>query len=157
MNEPGPASDFARQALEVCLCFHTRKASRAITQVYDHALAPTGLKATQLSVLMVVNGQGPVSMGDLANALVSDATTVSRTLKPLLAEELVSLSPGVKDRRIKLVSLTGEGRRALDQALPLWQTAQTRVARQLSSPVVQALLPALESAAGLGHLPPETQ
>ena len=66
--------DLARQAAEVCLCFHARKGARAITQVFDHALSKTGLKATQLSLLMVVNAREPLTVGDLADALVTDST-----------------------------------------------------------------------------------
>ena len=144
--------DLAKQALEVCLCLQTRKASRSITQVFDHSLAPVGLKATQLSLLMVIQAQGPIAMGELANALVTDATTLSRTLKPLLGKDMVEFSISSSDRRKKLVSLAEAGLLALEQALPLWQNAQTRVVRQLSITVVQSLLPALESAAKLGPI-----
>lgn len=143
-------SDLAAQAVEVCLCFHTRKASRAITQVFDHILAPAGLKATQLSLLMVVNASGPMRIGDLADALVSDSTTVSRTIKPLVKAELVALDANETDRRIKMIRLTRTGQSALERALPLWQTAQSHVAKQLGGGTVQTLLPALESAARLG-------
>lgn len=144
------SSELAAQAVEVCLCFHTRKASRAITQVFDHILAPTGLKATQLSLLMVINARGPLKVGDLADALVSDSTTVSRTIKPLMKAALVSIEADESDRRIKRIGLTRSGLSALERALPLWQTAQSQIAKQLGGGTVQTLLPALEAAASLG-------
>lgn len=141
--------DLALQALQVCLCLHARKGARAITQLFDHALSPVGLKATQLSLLMVVNARTPIRVGDLAAALVTDSTTVSRTLKPLIVRKLVTLQPLPDDKRVKQVALTDDGKAILDHAMPLWQTAQTRVARHLGGTMVQTLLPALDAAAGL--------
>ena len=148
MNTTNP-DDLAIQALQVCLCLHARKGARAITQLFDHALSPVELKATQLSLLMVVNARTPIRVGDLATALVTDSTTVSRTLKPLIGRNLVTLQPHPDDKRVKQVALTDDGRVILDYAMPLWQAAQSRVARHLGSGVVQTLLPALDAAAAL--------
>ncbi len=147
--------DLARQAAEVCLCFHARKGARAITQVFDHTLSKTGLKATQLSLLMVVNAREPLTVGDLADALVTDSTTVSRTLKPLIARHFLTTAASSADRRIKSVSLTNEGRRALESALPYWQKAQSHVARSLGGQSVQTLLAGLEAASRLGPSNPD--
>lgn len=143
-------SELAAQAVSVCFCLHTRKAARAVTQVFDHALAPVDLKSTQLSLLMIVNEQGPLSVGQTAEALVTDSTTVSRNIRPLLAAGLIIQSTDAQDRRIKRLSLTQDGLSALEHALPLWQEAQTRVARSLGGVQVQKLLPGLEAAARLG-------
>jgi DNA-binding MarR family transcriptional regulator len=148
-------SDLAKQAIQVCLCFHSRKGARAITQVFDRALAPSGLKATQLSLLMVVGARQPIKIGALADALVTDSTTVSRGIKPLLARNLLDIEQLSGDRRIKSLSLSSEGRRLLDLAMPLWQTAQTQVVRQLGNTTVQALLPGLEAASRLGPANPD--
>lgn len=150
MSDQQFSSELARQAVEVCLCFHARKASRAITQVFDHVLAATGLKTTQLSLLMVVNARESVRIGELADALVTDSTTVSRTIKPLIRGGLISETPDNRDRRVKVITVTDAGRTALDRAMPLWQAAQSQVAKQLGSGMVQFLLPALEAAAQLG-------
>ncbi len=142
-------NDLALQALQVCLCLHARKGARAITQLFDHALSPVGLKATQLSLLMVVNARNPIRIGDLAATLVTDSTTVSRTLKPLIGQNLLTVQPHPDDKRVKQVALTADGQVVLDHAMPLWQAAQTRVARHLGGAVVQTLLPTLDAAAAL--------
>lgn len=142
-------SELAAQAITVCLCLHSRKASRAITQIFDHALSATGLKATQLSVLMVINERSSVTVGQLAEALVTDSTTASRGIKPLISAGLISQTVASDDRRVKRLSLTRDGHAALEHALPLWQNAQSRVARSLGSAQIQRLLPGLEAAAGL--------
>lgn len=155
MDSPSTSgSDLAAQAVQVCLCLHARKGARAITQLFDHVLAPTGLKATQISLLMVVASQESIRIGDLANALVTDSTSVSRTIKPLLAKSLIDISRDAEDRRIKTVRLTEAGRRQLDLALPLWQIAQSQSVQRLGNSTVQALLPALDAASQLGAVAP---
>lgn len=147
--ENGVKSELGAQAVTVCLCFHTRKAARAITQVFDHALADTGLKATQLSLLMVINDRSSLTVGQLAEALVTDSTTASRGIKPLISAGFITQVVDTRDRRVKRLSLTQEGYAALENALPLWQNAQTKVARFLGGAQVQRLLPGLEAAASL--------
>lgn len=142
-------SEFAAQASEVCLCLHVRKASRAITQVFDLHLASTGLKATQINLLMAVNALKSPTIGALADALATDSTTLTRTLKPLVRDGLLTQSTDSKDRRSKRIALSSEGLSALDLAMPAWQAAQSAVASHLGSAAVQAILPALETAADL--------
>jgi DNA-binding MarR family transcriptional regulator len=142
-------SDFAAQAAEVCLCLHVRRASRAITQVFDLHLTGTGLKATQINLLMAVNALRSPTVGRLADALATDSTTLTRTLKPLVRDGLVTLSPDSSDRRSKRVVLSADGLAALERAMPAWQTAQSAVASQLGSSAIQGILPVLERSAGL--------
>lgn len=149
MDEPAK-SEMAAQAVSVCLCFHTRKAARAITQVFDHALAGTGLKANQLNLLMVVNDRGATTIGQLAAAMATDSTTVSRNIKPLIADGLIIQTANPSDKRVKRLSLSEDGIAALELALPAWQEAQTKVARELGSVQVQSLLPGLDAASKLG-------
>src|SRR5712691_742929 len=128
-----PAVSERAKAAEIaaaCACFNLRKASRAVTQLYDELLRPTGLRITQFTLLTLVSGFGTVSVTRLANAAVMDYTTLVRNLKLLEREGLVR-SRATQDRRVREVSLTDRGRRALAPALPLWEKAQARVAKQL--------------------------
>jgi len=118
------------ETLNNCTCFNLRKAARAVTQMYDEALKPTGLRATQVSVLAMVAGEGPLTMTGLAERLVMDRTTLTRNLKPLLAEGLVSTAPG-PDRRQRLVQITDRGLQRFDEAKPLWSAVQIRLADAL--------------------------
>ncbi len=47
-----------------CACFNFRKASRSVTQLFDHG-APTGLRSTQLVILMTSQLLGPSSIARL--------------------------------------------------------------------------------------------
>ena len=113
-----------------CACFNLRKAARAVTQLYDAALEPAGLRATQFSLLAAAAALGSPTVGELARAMVMDRTTLTRNLRPLERQALIALSPGA-DRRTRHVTLTPEGRQRLDDALPLWRRAQLGIVEGL--------------------------
>ncbi len=112
--------------LAACTCANLRMATRAVTQIYDAALQPSGLKATQLNLLAMLQGMGETPMTRLAEALAMDRTTLTRNLKPLVAKGLVVVEPDT-DQRVRRIVLTEAGARALEAALPLWRTAQSRL------------------------------
>ncbi len=109
-----------------CACFNVRKAARLVTQQYDEMLQGTGLRATQLTILVVIALQGPITMSELAKVLVMDQTTLTRNLTPLEKQGLVQRVPGT-DRRTRRVSLTPKGVTTVVTAIPLWKRAQTKV------------------------------
>jgi len=115
-----------------CACFNLRKAARAVTQLYDDALRPSGLRSTQFTVLQHLSDAGPFTMSDLADALVTDRTTLTRNLKPLIDKGLVQTTVG-DDRRQRSIAITDAGNDALRKALPLWRQAQTRVVAGLAT------------------------
>ncbi len=110
-----------------CTCLSLRKAARAVTQMYDEALRPSGLRATQLSLLFSVEHGGPRGITELAKMLVMDRTTLTRNLKPLLYQKLLEVIHR-PDRRQRPIAITPKGRDALARALPLWQEVQARLA-----------------------------
>ena len=109
-----------------CANANLRRATRAVTQMYDGYLAPSGLQATQFMLLSACAKAGPVTLSALAEALVMDRTTLTRNLRPLQARGLVKVAPG-DDRRVRMVTLSEKGYSALARALPLWQEAQTEI------------------------------
>ncbi len=113
-----------------CACFNTRKAARAVTRFYDDMLEPSGLKATQLTLLGAISISGPARMSRLAELLALDKTTLTRNLKLLEAVGLISIAPG-EDRRARVAALTRPGMDALERALPHWREAQRRLVDHL--------------------------
>lgn len=109
------------------LCNFTslRRASRYITAIYDQALAPANLRITQFSVLYQLAKAGPISIGELADKMAMDRTTLSSNLKPLEREGLVEVLPGM-DRRAKVAHLTALGVAKFECALPLWREVQSK-------------------------------
>jgi DNA-binding MarR family transcriptional regulator len=111
-----------------CNCAALRKASRRLSQLYDAALAPSGLKSTQFAMLAEIErrqAEAP-TMRDLADALVMDQSTIGQNLRPLERDGLISLVLDKADRRRRLVKLTKDGRLRFATARPLWEAAQTR-------------------------------
>ena len=131
--------DLARTLLETCLCHNVRMASRVVSRAYDEALRPTGLRATQIAVLAAVGARGALSIKSLADSLEMERTTLTRNLKPLEEQALVSISPEGRHRS-RTLTLTTAGKAALLKALPLWEKAQQSSMHQLGEqrwPVVQ--------------------
>ncbi|MEP6940448.1 MAG: MarR family winged helix-turn-helix transcriptional regulator [Rudaea sp.] len=112
-----------------CVCVTLRRAARALSQVYDEALASSGLRITQFSLLRGIARLEPVSIGDLAQMQVLDRTTMSRNLAPLERAGLVRQAPG-DDRRTSQVQVTPAGHAAIARALPLWRKAQRRIRQE---------------------------
>ncbi len=131
--------------IEVCLCHHTRRAARAVTRVFDEALLPTGLKASQFNILAVIAARDPTSAGEVARLLAMDRTTLSRNLKPLKEEGYVTAGGG-SGRRPDTLTLTREGSAILARASLLWRTAQGEMTQRLGSNQSSILLQALEAA-----------
>lgn len=130
---------------QACLCFNLRKAARAVTQLYDAALEPAGLRATQFSLLAALDRRDAVTITDLARAMVMDRTTLTRNLRPLEKQGLVAIAPG-NDRRTREVSLTRRGRQTLTRATPRWRHAQTGMLDALGDRRARRLLGELSGA-----------
>lgn len=133
-----------------CVCLNLRMSTRALTQVYDEALKPTGLRVTQYSLLRAIEKRGPVAFQRLADALALDQTTLPRNLAPLEKSGYVRVEKGT-DRRERLASLTPKGAAALEAAKPVWQKMQNRIRAQFSPKQLETLLRSLaEMRHGLG-------
>ncbi|HEX6433784.1 MAG TPA: MarR family winged helix-turn-helix transcriptional regulator [Gemmatimonadales bacterium] len=140
-----PRASDVQAAVQRCTCFNLRKAARAVTQMYDEFLRPSGLRATQFSLLMLVRGRGPVGITDLAEMAVMDRTTLKRNVELLEREGLVRIEPG-EDARVREVSLTAAAEKRLGEALPLWQRAQSHITGELGQRRTDRLLGDLSAA-----------
>lgn len=113
-----------------CTCFNLRKAARAVTQAYDKAIKPSGLRATQFTLLTLVSKMEPVGVKELASALVMDRTTLARNLKVLSTSGMIEIGEG-DDRRYKPITITPLGKNSLELAAPLWEQTQIDLAKEL--------------------------
>jgi DNA-binding MarR family transcriptional regulator len=107
-----------------CNCLNIRRASQAITEVYDEFLAPSNLKIGQFSLLKHIDRLGPVSVSDLALSIRLDRTTLVRNLKPLEDRGFIAdiATQGTRNRQLKL---TDQGINAYKSAELLWGKAQS--------------------------------
>jgi DNA-binding MarR family transcriptional regulator len=122
-----------------CTCQRLRKTARRLTQIYDEALASSGLTVTQFGILGNLAGRGDLSIGQLAEHMGMDPTSLNRTLKPLQRERLIAERNDSNDKRVRLISLTKGGLSSLSNAIKLWKSAQDHVASSLGSSAVAAL------------------
>jgi DNA-binding MarR family transcriptional regulator len=119
-----PSTFGPREALRVrdtCHCLNARRLARALTNRYDEALKPAGLKMTQFSALAHVRAVGEIGLNELAEAMDLDQTTLSRNAEVLRRDGLLAIA---KSGRRRLIALTPAGEALLDRAYPLWESAQ---------------------------------
>jgi DNA-binding MarR family transcriptional regulator len=106
--------------------------TRAVTQLYDDVLRPSGLRVTQFSILATIAGMGEANLKQLEDTLAIDQTTLTRSLNLLERGGLIERASH-PDGRIKAMRLTSKGGRALEVARPLWAQAQDEVFRELGT------------------------
>jgi len=109
----------------MCHATALRKATRHVTNMFDSALAPTGLRSTQRSILMHIARAKEPSVKDLALMLVLDRSALTHNLKPLIRDGLVYLRQNPSDKRGRVVRLTPIGEQKLMDSHDLWHRAQT--------------------------------
>ena len=125
-----------------CACGRLRRATRALTQLYDDALAPTGLRVTQYSLMRTLAREGTTRVSALAKVSMLDRTALSRALDPLVARGFVRVVSG-RDARTREVTLTRAGATALDDASAQWKRAQAAVAKRLGRDRLDLLIQTL--------------
>ncbi len=113
-----------------CICANVRRASRVLTQLYDQAMRPLGLRMTQFSILQALSLMGTRLQGDLAEFLALDSTTATRAVQLLQKRGWVTVKKG-KDRRERWLGLSTSGEMELARIRPAWQAVQNKVRSQL--------------------------
>jgi len=108
-----------------CNCLAVCKAARYLRAAYDKALAPSGLRITQFTILYKLAKHGPMTIKRLASLIAMDRTTLATNLKPLEREGLLATAPA-EDRRARNIQITELGRKRYDDALPLWADIQAQ-------------------------------
>jgi len=135
-------NDGTKLAERVCVAGGVRKLNRMVSAIYDGALADTGLKTSQFSVLVAVFNRGKVRPAELTSLLQMDESTLSRNVERMCARGWLKLERG-DDRRSHLIEVTDKGRALIRKCLPAWQRAQDEVSQRLGADSVAALRSAL--------------
>jgi DNA-binding MarR family transcriptional regulator len=129
-----------------CYCTQFRRASNALTRIYDEALRPAGLRITQFSLLRALSRLGEATVTQLSVEAALDLTTISRNVKLLVESGWVDVLPAGREKVLKLNNL---GKNAIQNAMPHWAEAQDRVEaymkKFLKTPTNARLLQALEA------------
>ena len=119
--------------LPACNNTALRRAARRLGSLYDDALAPLGLKATQMGLLAEIErmkaagaGQAP-ALQDLALNLAIQISALTHALRPLVRDGMVELQVDEQDKRVKRAALTRAGTDRMHQAYSRWAAANQRV------------------------------
>jgi DNA-binding MarR family transcriptional regulator len=128
-----------------CACTTLRRTARAVTAAYDAALAPSGLRITQFSILRRLARLGPLPVTRLAAEAALDRSTMGRNLNPLERRGLVRIEIGNIDQRERIACLTAAGEAAIDVALPYWRKAQERIAALVQPSAIAELAAQLDA------------
>jgi len=129
---PSTLAELDLQGTGSCASFNFRRAARAVTRFYDQAFESFGIRSTQFSILIGIAKTQPTSISALSEVLVIDRTTLTRSLRLLRKQGLLSIS----DRSIKrqrFLRLTSKGERTLAASLPVWRKAQDRFVQALGA------------------------
>ena len=121
-----------------------------VTQAYDGALRPAGRRATQFTMLSVLNKRGQIRQSNMAAILGMDGTTLTRNLKPLLKNNWIEIDRD-SDQRVRLVSITAPGQRVLAKAVPLWRQVQAQFVTRLGDEKWPQFLTALATSADIAQ------
>jgi DNA-binding MarR family transcriptional regulator len=134
----------ARLVRDTCICYNLQRAARYYARRHDEALRPAGLTNGQFAAMMMMMRPNSPTITALAGEMAMDRTTLTALIKPLERRRLVKASVDSEDRRQRRLALTAEGRRVLEQALPLWHSVQ-----QEASGSERAAIPKLINALAL--------
>ena len=121
-----------------CICTLARRSARSLTEIYDKAIASSGLKVTQYSLLRAIERLDSPSLTELSSATGLDRSTLGRNLRLLEKSGFVAVVHGC-DERTRITQLTKEAQQALDIAKPLWAAVQRRITEALPNTTKQQL------------------
>jgi DNA-binding MarR family transcriptional regulator len=123
--ETASISDIAETTANACLATRVRQLSRIVTRVYDDAMRPLGITASQYTLLAQLAARDAITAVEIGHELDIEKSTLSRNLKRLLALGHITMDPPA-GRRGRGLHLTPKGQAILKEAFPIWQDAQKR-------------------------------
>jgi len=133
-----------------CAAFNFRRTARAVTRLYDEALQPTGIRSTQFAILVGVKKAEPIAIGELGRTLGIDPTTMTRSLRLLKNDGLLTISKRAEKRQ-RFVSITAKGVETLERAVPVWREMQARFENTIGPEYWRELRNDLERLAGVAN------
>jgi DNA-binding MarR family transcriptional regulator len=148
-------SQLARKMAEDCPALRVRQASRVLAKLYDDELAPFGLHSSQLPVLAAAAlfGDSGTTMSKLAQAVLMDRTTLTRSIPPLERAGLLRVARSPEDARTKVVVITRAGERMIESIFPVWERVLTRIKKSLGEHILIELHAQLDKVIGLRYRP----
>ena len=132
MKQPSEPDVTDYMACASCFCLASRQAARRITRLYDSRMQPSGIRATQFTVLSQLMLRGEMPIGKLASILGMERTTLTRNLALLEQQRWISIKAG-DDPRSRMIAITAQGRGMVRRGFPYWSKAQAEVGKMLGA------------------------
>ncbi len=120
-----PIKSSADTIAATCIAVRLRRLNRVVTNLYDDALRPLNLKASQLNILVVAAKLGLARPAQVCDFLQLDTSTLSRNVERMRARGWLEVVPD-EDARAQPFRLTPQGKRLIEKAFPAWERAQRR-------------------------------
>ncbi|MFP4206787.1 MAG: MarR family winged helix-turn-helix transcriptional regulator [Spirochaetaceae bacterium] len=121
-----------QRVVDTCPGYHLGKAYKKVTRIFEEEFRTADLTLPQFAVLVNIGITETATGSEVAERLGSDLSTISRTMENLTRRGLVGLERA-QDRRVRVYSLTPEGRALLDEALVRWKRAKHRVLSEIDT------------------------
>jgi DNA-binding MarR family transcriptional regulator len=121
-----------------CIAVRLRMLNRVVTNIYDDALRPLGLKVSQMNILVAAAKMGTARPAEVCERLHLDVSTLSRNVDRMKARGWLEVVPA-EDGRSQPFRLTDQGKKLLEKAIPSWDEAQDRVKELLGADIVNQL------------------
>jgi DNA-binding MarR family transcriptional regulator len=129
---------------ENCFNSRLRLLNRVVSKIYNDALRPHGLTASQLNILVLIARRTQVSPADVCNRLKMDISTLSRNVDRMKAQGWIIVETDPDDARAHSLRLSAQGRRLIEKSSPAWEEAQAKVEDLIGHNGVIALVKAAE-------------
>jgi DNA-binding MarR family transcriptional regulator len=113
-----------------CIAVRVRLLNRVITNLFDEALRPLGLKVSQLNILVATAKMRVARPATVCEVLQMDTSTLSRNVERMRRHRWIETVAG-DDARMQPFRLTPKGRRLLERAAPAWERAQQKATELL--------------------------
>lgn len=139
MSEASLPIETVHEIRDHCLCLATQRAARLLARRFDQLFARLGLTNGQFSILVALSGAWRPRLGELAEFLGMDSTTMTAAIKPLEKRGLVQLRKDEADARVRRPGLTEEGREVVARAVPLWREEHAKLQAELVGQDASAL------------------
>jgi DNA-binding MarR family transcriptional regulator len=117
---------------KTCIAVRLRLLNRVVTNLYDEALRPLGLKISQLNILIVTARLRLARPAQVCEFLQLDVSTLSRNVERMRAHGWLEVVPE-EDARAQPFRLTPQGKQLIEKAIPAWEEAQRQATELLGN------------------------
>ena len=137
MNFASLPIETIHQIRDECLCLAAQRAARLLAR---RLFAGLGFTNGQFTLMVALSGGWKPRLGELADFLAMDPTTMTAAVKTLEKRGLVQLQANEHDARARRPALTAAGVEVVAKAAPLWREEHARLQAELPPEAANSLV-----------------